>query len=590
MIDFFELLPFVVLLSVAGTSLYLIFAKRDKDPNEPTGKILQRLYFYLVSFVSLIMVGSGSTILIQFLLQEFLSENIMSSSPDQVALGTALVVVGAPLWILHWKILANQIKKSSRPISSQIRKIYKFLALAVSVSILAHSATGIIQFLLGTKESSWYQLAALIPFTLIWVFHWRIHDQKNSSSPPPIIGDIYIYLTSLIGLIMAANGLGTILHSLFESSYDSIAGVQTLLETQNATFSENVRNHFSIAITGILLWALHWLVLGNRKHTSRLKSAYVYACTIFGGGITFLVGILLLLFTCLAVILGVQNEPGDIGPIPGGLTLVIVGMVLFAYHYNIIKSPNRHEISAQNGSQILDYSFSFIALIIGATGIAILTNLILTSVTGSGNEIVTEENSWRESTAFGLSSLILGASLWWYTWRYRIPKLVSIKEETKVVFFTGVVGIGILVSVPSLASLIFFLIKFLLSEDTLVSAIRSSRIPLSVLAASSLIVPYHWLNLRNERASLMESPEQHKDGPIKNVTVFTPTNSEFFVAALEENLGYKISSVEWVDPGSESVALKEDLTQEIAERVQASNGEFVVIIPEPGGVRIYSHN
>ena len=111
MIDFFELLPFVVLLSVAGTSLYLIFAKRDKDPNEPTGKILQRLYFYLVSFVSLIMVGSGSTILIQFLLQEFLSENIMSSSPDQVALGTALVVVGAPLWILHWKILANQIKK-----------------------------------------------------------------------------------------------------------------------------------------------------------------------------------------------------------------------------------------------------------------------------------------------------------------------------------------------------------------------------------------------------------------------------------------------------------------------------------------------
>ena len=295
MIDFFELLPFVVLLSVAGTSLYLIFGKRDKDPNEPTGKILQRLYFYLVSFVSLIMVGSGSTILIQFLLQEFLSENIMSSSPDQVALGTALVVVGAPLWILHWKILANQIKKSSRPISSQIRKIYKFLALAVSVSILAHSATGIIQFLLGTKESSWYQLAALIPFTLIWVFHWRIHDQKNSSSPPPIIGDIYIYLTSLIGLIMAANGLGTILHSLFESSYDSIAGVQTLLEPQNGTLSENVRNHLSIAITGILLWILHWLVLGNRKHPSRLKSAYVYACTIFGGGITFLVGILLLI-------------------------------------------------------------------------------------------------------------------------------------------------------------------------------------------------------------------------------------------------------------------------------------------------------
>ena len=88
----------------------------------------------------------------------------------------------------------------------------------------------------------------------------------------------------------------------------------------------------------------------------------------------------------------------------------------------------------------------------------------------------------------------------------------------------------------------------------------------------------------------MESPEQHKDGPIKNVTVFTPSNSQFCIAALEENLGYRISSVDWADPGSESVTLKEDLTEEIAERVQASNGKFVVIIPEPGGVRIYSHN
>ena len=590
MIGFFELLPFLVLVSVAITSIYLIFANKDKGPSEQTGKILQRLYFYLVSFVSLMMIGSGSTLLIQFVLQELLSENIKSSGPDKVALGTALVVVGAPLLILHWRIIDKQLQRNTWAISSQIRKIYKFLTLAVSISILAHSVTGIIQFLLDTKDSSWYQLATLIPFTIIWIFHWRISDQKESSYLKPIIRDIYVYFASLIGLIMAANGLGSILHHLFDYSYQSIAGVKTIVEPQNGIFSENVRDNLSIAITGIALWGLHWLILENQKHTSRLKSAYIYCCAIIGGGVTSIVGILLILFTFLAVIFSVQNDPGDIGPVPNGLTLLIVGITIFAYHSYIIKSPNRPEIQEQNGSQVLDYSFSFIGLITSSIGIAILTNLVLTSLTGSNNELATEEDSWRVSAAIGIANLFLGASLWWYTWRYRIPNLTSVKGETKIIFFTGVVGLGILVSVPSIASIIFFLIKFLLSEDSIMSAIRSSRVPLSVIAATSVIVPYHWLNLRKERENLATLPEEDRYNQVKNVTVFTPANSEFFVAALEENLGYRVTYVEWADPGSENLVLEEDSTEEIAERIQTSNGEFVVVLPEPGGVRIYSHH
>ena len=153
MIDFFELFPFLVIVSVSVTSIYLIFTDRDKGASEGTGKILQRLYFYLVSFVTLIMVGSGSTILIQFVLQELFAENIMSSSTDKVALGTALMVVGIPLWIIHWRLIHQLIQKSSWALSSQIRKIYKFLVLSVAISILAHSSTGIIQFLLNVKDS-----------------------------------------------------------------------------------------------------------------------------------------------------------------------------------------------------------------------------------------------------------------------------------------------------------------------------------------------------------------------------------------------------------------------------------------------------
>ena len=590
MIDFFELFPFLVIVSVSVTSIYLIFTDRDKGASEGTGKILQRLYFYLVSFVTLIMVGSGSTILIQFVLQELFAENIMSSSTDKVALGTALMVVGIPLWIIHWRLIHQQIQKSSWALSSQIRKIYKFLVLSVAISILAHSSTGIIQFLLNVKDSSWYQVATLLPFTLIWIYHWRINDQTSNSHKKQIIRDIYIYFTSLIGLILAANGVGAILHHIFEYAYQAITNVMIIVEPQNRIFSDSVRDNLSIAVTGIVLWGLHWLVLDNRKHVSRLKSAYLYGWAILGGGVTSLVGILMLVFTCLAFIFGVQNESNDIGPVPGGLTLLIIGVILFGYHRYIIRSPRRNEINNQNGLQVLDYSFCFLSLIISAIGISTLTHLILTAITGTGNEIVSEENRWRVTTAFALSSLFVGGSLWWYTWRYRIPKLFSIKEETKIIFFTGVVGLGILACVPSLASVLFFFIKSILSADTILSATNSSRIPLSILCAAFVIVPYHWLNLRKEKSTLTESSEENVYHQIKNVTVFTPINSEFFIAALEENLGYRVSSVEWADPGSENVLLKEDSTEEIAERIQSSKGEFVVVLPEPGGVRIYSHN
>ena len=68
-----------------------------------------------------------------------------------------------------------------------------------------------------------------------------------------------------------------------------------------------------------------------------------------------------------------------------------------------------------------------------------------------------------------------------------------------------------------------------------------------------------------------------------------PDNNQFFLGQLEEDLGYSIKSFRWKDVNSENIQLDLDSTTNIVESVNNMIGNEVLIIPENGGVRIYSY-
>ena len=65
----------------------------------------KRLYFYGVSFVTLIVAANGIALLILFLI-ELIAERAHHRLAARIrpAWASSMVIVGAPLWMLHWQL------------------------------------------------------------------------------------------------------------------------------------------------------------------------------------------------------------------------------------------------------------------------------------------------------------------------------------------------------------------------------------------------------------------------------------------------------------------------------------------------------
>ena len=111
-----------------------LWRRYRSSPSDARGMgTVKRLYFYGVCFVSLFMVINGAILLVQVLAESFSGTTMFAKSSGIVAGGIALVVVGFPLWVFHWRMI--QVRALNVPAESQtlIRKFYIYLLLGVSL-------------------------------------------------------------------------------------------------------------------------------------------------------------------------------------------------------------------------------------------------------------------------------------------------------------------------------------------------------------------------------------------------------------------------------------------------------------------------
>ena len=143
MIEILGFVPFLIIAAIFATAIYLTFSQRIRTTHNATGSVIKRLYFYGVLFVALAMGVTGTVQLTQFLLEEVFAGDIIEKGPERAALGIALVLVGAPLWFFHWRLINRQVRVDISERSSGIRKVYTYFVLAISVAIMTSSLFGI---------------------------------------------------------------------------------------------------------------------------------------------------------------------------------------------------------------------------------------------------------------------------------------------------------------------------------------------------------------------------------------------------------------------------------------------------------------
>ena len=77
------------------------------DPGIGTAR---RVYFYVVSFVALMMAANGVVQIVQYLLESLFGSDVLSPSQTRLAVGASLAIVGLPLWLVHWRIVQWHVR------------------------------------------------------------------------------------------------------------------------------------------------------------------------------------------------------------------------------------------------------------------------------------------------------------------------------------------------------------------------------------------------------------------------------------------------------------------------------------------------
>ena len=599
MIEILGFVPFLIIAAIFATAIYLTFSQRIRTTHNATGSVIKRLYFYGVLFVALAMGVTGTVQLTQFLLEEVFAGDIIEKGPERAALGIALVLVGAPLWFFHWRLINRQVRVDISERSSGIRKVYTYFVLAISVAIITSSLFGIMETILGVKDLSWYHVASIVPILGVWGFHWRLESIEGTGSEAgEALHNVYLYGASAFGLILVSVGLGGMLHTLLQALYDSVTGNLLMIAEERSHWTTSTRHYAAAFISGLLLWGTHWLVFARNDANNRFRTTYLYLASIPAGGIISTIATGSLLYGVFSLILGIERaENGQVlSQAPGGLSSLVVGLFLVFYHQEITsrESGDKQSESFTNNRLAFLYSFSFIGIAVSAPGIATLFYTVFSAVTEPSTAILdSSPESWRDPAASGLTMLILGGTIWGYLQIKYLSKAEMNEPNAlsmKRIYYTGIIGIGLLIAVAALSTFIFVFLRDVLAGDFGYETVRSIRIPVSILLAFTVIVPYHWLLQRTERQQMETDSTTETTRPRKSVTVLSPPNSSFFIAQLEDDLGYPVTSVNWADSGAIDLELDIENTVSAADAISGSNGDNVIIIPEPGGLRVYSYD
>src|SRR5438876_777744 len=284
--------------------------------------IQRRLYIYIVAAASfgMVLIGLinlGSTALNQLLKATPPFTNVR----DAYAGFGAVILVGLPVWAIHWWIAQRLARRNADERASAIRRLYLYLvlaatgiALAIYIRRLIEDAVG---FTLGTSSDGapiarafW----AVLVLAAFWLYHFRIAaaDRRSvgESGVSATLRRWYAYGLLFLGLAFLLFGARNLLQQIWVLLVDrgQVIAPGGLVPTALATM-----------LAGLLIWGFHsqWtarspIVEDDRGSTLRAVQRFlaltgIVALALFGAS--------QLLYYGLARVLGIEH--------PGGVTTSI---------------------------------------------------------------------------------------------------------------------------------------------------------------------------------------------------------------------------------------------------------------------------
>ena len=471
-------------------------------------RTIRRLYFYAVAFITFEVVLWG----LIGLLRSILSTQI-GAGGDALAQALALILVGVPIFALHWMWAQRASAADEEEHSSTLRAFFLYGALLATLIPVTQNALALIdrtfislagldpfRAILGGSQTWVDNIIAILMNTLAAAYFvsvlrrdWAtISDTENFAN----VRRLYRYLWLLYSLLMVIFGAQQILRFLLYIPSNMVGQINRDLFI----------NGFALLLIGAPIWYFSWktcqdALLQKGEHDSLLRLGVLYLLALAGVATVLSAGGSVVdMFLRWA--LGESMTASEfVSRVSGAISVALPLGVVWAYYGRWL----HHDIdtfgdeSRRHGlRRLYYYILSLAGLVTAFVGMALLVSFILDVLVGRqiwGNDL-------RLRVSAALATLIVGLPLWLMTWpRMQTQALLQgsvggfarrsmvRKSYLYLVLFASVIG-GMVAAV----TVVFRLLQAALGSQSLdVTGLLNA---LQLLVLFAIVLVYHLRCLR----------------------------------------------------------------------------------------------
>jgi hypothetical protein len=488
-------------------------------------KSIRRLYFYLVAFISIQVVLWGLVGLLRSV-----ANDTISGGADALAQALALILVGVPIFLIHWLWVQRASASDDEEKTATLRAVFFYAILLATLIPVVQNLLSFIDralilgaglevgraFSLFREQTLADNVIAILMNGIVAAYFWNLLRSEWATLPDKEnfteVRRLYRYIWMLYGLLMTVFGAQQVLRFLFYVPGDVLGELGR----------EVVVNGIALLLVGTPVWVYSWRVIQDSLSdpaeigsTLRLGILYLLA---LGGVITVITTASIVINVIFTWLLGADWTFRDViqqigGPISVGVPL---GAVWAYYGYWL----NRHIETAGDSvrqasmKRLYNYILAFIGLVVAFIGVATLFSFIIDMVTGG---IVLMSDSTRGTLATSLSSLIVGLPLWLVMWRPMQAEATARDDPSsgsglglgeharrstlrKTYLYLALFG-SVIGGMATAVGLVYELIRVLLGGDIGSSFVSDILNLIQLLFLFAIVLIYHLNVLRMDGAS-----------------------------------------------------------------------------------------
>ncbi|MEI7554495.1 DUF5671 domain-containing protein [Candidatus Chlorohelix sp.] len=409
--------------------------------------IARRLYIYATSFISLMMLVSGLSNLLNLLFGSWLEveryyyyDNSDSYIREQYSLWGAIAVVGGVVWLIHW-ILAQRNARAQdyhgiEERQSTLRKLMLYLTLfvtALQVFIAAGVFLGELFSQLANNGNLKYSFANNMPILLVstpvWLYFWLVTRADNRIAPEhgggATVRGLYFFLMNY----GAASVLAISVTLLGQDYWKYITGSNTDPYYRNVNFMGLIASVLGWVIVSLAGWLWHWWQMQRLNATSEkeqhslLRKFYLYTMLLQTIIVT-VTAVALFMYNLMRLALGSEvmknSSESLLTQVGNPVVVALVYGMFWGYHALVLHRDMallaKEPPLQANLRRLYWYLLSLIGLITLSFGLARLIRIMLDLALGGWDSSQLKNIGWSDEISQLITLILVGGAVWLYSW------------------------------------------------------------------------------------------------------------------------------------------------------------------------------